>query len=32
MGEVGAGEVLNKWIELELREDVLYINKTMVIN
>lgn len=29
--EVGVGVLLNKWVEFELADDVLYINKTMVV-
>ena len=29
--EAGKGEILNKWIEFELRDDVIYINKTTVL-
>ena len=28
--EIAQGVVVNKWIEFELRDDVLYINKTIV--
>lgn len=29
-GEVGAGQVLHKWVEFELRDDILYVNGTTV--
>ena len=28
--EAGKGNILNKWIEFELKNDVLYINKSTV--
>jgi hypothetical protein len=29
--EVGSGNVLHKWIEFELRDEVIFINGTLVL-
>ena len=31
MAEAGFGKILHKWVEIDIRDDVAYLNGTMVI-